>query len=136
MKAYSFALAAGLGIMATLASCVKDPSVSSSEDVQKESYASSFVAKYGQINPTQSWDFASGEQRLATRGFSAINTVILEKGVDFGDVSNLDLEHHTFSKTVWNFDIILSGITKNVALHYCPRKSINNSLQRPSALRF
>ena len=116
MKAYSFALAAGLGLMATLASCVKDPSVSSYEDVQKESYASSFVAKYGQISSTQSWDFASGEQRLATRGFSTINIEILDKGVDFGDVSNLELEHHTFSKTVWNFDIILSGITKNAAL--------------------
>ena len=118
MKRYSLALAAGLGLMATLASCVKDASsVPSYEEVQKESYAKSFVAKYGQINPTQSWDFTSGEKRLTTRGTSTINVELLEKGVDFGDVSNLELEPHTFpNKPIWNFNIILSGITKNADL--------------------
>ena len=36
-------------------------------------------------------------------------------GIDFGDVSNLELESHKFpQKPVWNFDIILSGIKKKV----------------------
>ena len=116
MKTYSFALVASLGIMATLASCVKEASVPSYEEAQKESYASSFVAKYGQIRPNQSWDFATGERNLATRGYSAINIEHLDKGVDWGDVSELELEHHTYSNAVWNFDIILSGIKKNAAL--------------------
>lgn len=38
MKTYSFALVAGLGIMATMASCVKEASVPSYEEAQKESY--------------------------------------------------------------------------------------------------
>ncbi len=116
MKAYSFALVAGLGLMATMASCVKEASVPSYEDVQKESYASSFVAKYGQIRANQSWDFTSGERNLSTRGYSSINIEVLENGVDFGDVSNLTLEHHTFSKQVWNYDVIKSGIQKNTAI--------------------
>ena len=70
MKTYSILLAAGLGVMAALTSCVKDTSIPSYEDVQKESYTSSFVAKYGPISSTQSWDFTTGEHRLSTRGFS------------------------------------------------------------------
>ena len=117
MKAYSLALVAGLGLMATLASCSKEASIPTYEEVQKEAYASSFVAKYGEISSTQSWDFTTGERNLAkTRGVSTINVEVLEKGVDFGDVSNLTLEHHTFDKEVWNYDIIKSGITKNKAI--------------------
>ena len=117
MKAYSLALVAGLGLMATLASCSKETSIPTYEEVQKEAYASSFVAKYGEISSTQSWDFTTGERNLAaTRGISTISIEVLEKGVDFGDVSNLTLEHHTFDKEVWNYDIIKSGITKNKAI--------------------
>lgn len=107
---------AGLGILATLASCVKEASLPTYEEAQKESYKNSFVAKYGQISSTQSWDFASGEQRLATRGFSAINIEVLEKGFDFGDVSNLQVKHYKTSRAVWDYDIIQGGIAKNAAL--------------------
>ena len=116
MKTYSILLATGLGVMAILTSCVKDGSIPSYEDVQKDSYASSFVAKYGPISATQSWDFASGEHNLSTRGFSAVNIEILEKGVDFGNVSNLEIKHYKTSRLVWDYDIILGGITKNAAL--------------------
>jgi hypothetical protein len=117
MKTYSFALVAGLGIMATMASCVKEASVPSYEEAQKESYASSFVAKYGQIRPNQTWDFTTGERNLATRGYSAINVEVLENGVDWGDVSNLELKHTAFpQKPVWDYDIIMSGIQKNTAI--------------------
>lgn len=112
-------LVIGIGAFAALASCSKGfEAPSSYEEIQKESYKSSFESKYGAISPSQKWDFSTYEFRLGTtRGASAISTEILEKGIDFGDVSNLELDHHTFpQKPVWNFDIILSGITKNVAL--------------------
>ena len=112
-------LVIGIGAFAALASCSKGfEAPSSYEEIQKESYKSSFESKYGAISPSQKWDFSTYEFRLGTtRGASAISTEILEKGIDFGDVSNLELDHHTFpQKPVWNYDIILSGITKNVAL--------------------
>ena len=113
MKTYSFALVAGLSL-ATLASCVKG-SLPSYENTQRETYASSFVAKYGPISSTQSWDFTTGEQQLAiTRGFSAINVEVLEKGVDFGDVSNLTLEPHKFNgHPEWDYNVIKGGVKKN-----------------------
>ena len=116
MKIYSIVLTAGLVLLTTLSSCTKD-TIPSYEEAQKEAYANSFVAKYGEISSTQSWDFTTGESNLATtRGFSAINIEVLENGVDWGDLSNLTIEHHVFSNTVWNYDIIKSGITKNAAL--------------------
>ena len=125
MKTYSLAFVAGLGLMTTLASCSKEGSVPTYEEVQKEAYANSFVAKYGQISSTQSWDFTTGERNLAkTRGYSSINIEVLENGVDFGDVSNLVLEHRTFSKEVWNYDIIKSGIQKNAAIFNAISKAL------------
>ena len=111
-------LVIGIGAVTALVSCSKGFTAPSSyEEIQKESYKYNFETKYGAISPNQTWDFSKYELRLATtRGGSTINTEIMEKGIDFGDVSNLKLEHHTFSKAVWNYDIILSGITKNAAL--------------------
>ena len=37
----------------------------------------------------QSWDFSTGDRMLATRGFTAIKTQVLDQGIDFGDVSNI-----------------------------------------------
>jgi hypothetical protein len=59
------------------------------EDVQKQTYAANFVAKYGEIKSDQSWDFSTGDRMLATRGFTAIKTQVLDQGIDFGDVSNI-----------------------------------------------
>jgi hypothetical protein len=118
MKTYSLALVAGLGIMATLASCSKEGSIPTYEEVQKEAYANSFVAKYGQISSTQSWDFTTGEQNLAKiRGASTINVEVLENGVDWGDVSKLTLEDVTYKDhPEWDYKIIKSGVQKNADL--------------------
>ena len=106
-----------LSAIAAFMSCSKNVeafNAAAIEEKQKNDYASSFVAKYGPIDPNQSWDFTTGERQLATRGATTIKTEILEKGVDFGDVSNLELKQFTFpQKPVWNYDIILSGLTKN-----------------------
>ena len=59
------------------------------EEYQKEAYATNFVAKYGSISPTQTWDFSTYDLQLATRSFSTIKTQVLENGIDFGDVSNI-----------------------------------------------
>ena len=123
MKNKLFVLSAGLCLAALFSSCVKDV-MPSYEDAQKEAYATSFVAKYGEISSNQSWDFTTGEKRLATRGATTINIEHLDKGVDWGDVSNLELEHYTFSNSVWNYDIILRGIQKNADLF----KAININL--------
>lgn len=116
MKTNILVLSAGLCLASILSSCTKD-TIPTYEEAQKAAYTNSFVTKYGQISPTQSWDFTTGEPNLAkTRGVSVPNVEVLEKGVDWGDVSNLTIEHHTFSNAVWNYDVIKGGITKNAAL--------------------
>ena len=88
------------------------------EEAQKEAYTNSFVAKYGKISPNQSWDFTTGEQQLATtRGFSAINVQVLDKGIDFGDVSNLTFKPFTFNgHPEWDYKVITGGVKKNTAI--------------------
>lgn len=116
MRTNILVLSAGLCLASILSSCTKD-TIPTYEEAQKAAYTNSFVTKYGQISPTQSWDFTTGEPNLAkTRGVSVPNVEVLEKGVDWGDVSNLTIEHHTFSNAVWNYDVIKGGITKNAAL--------------------
>ena len=124
MKTNVLVLSAGLCLASILSSCTKD-TIPTYEEAQKAAYTNSFVAKYGQISPTQSWDFTTGEPNLAkTRGVSTINVEVLEKGVDWGDVSKLKLKHFTFGNAVWNYDIIQSGIQKNADLFY----AINSEL--------
>ncbi len=118
MKIRSLVLPASLALLATLSSCTKDMSFPTYGESQKEAFAKNFVAKYGEISSNQSWDFTSGEQNLAiTRGISAISVQVLDKGVDWGDVSNLKLDITTFNNhPEWDYAIIKSGITKNAAL--------------------
>ena len=111
MKSSLLQLVIGIGAVAAFASCSRFVAPSSYEEVQKESYKTSFETKYGTIPSNQKWDFSTYEVRLGTRGGSGITTEIMEKGVDFGDVSNLELDHHTFpQKPVWNYDIILTWL--------------------------
>ena len=52
-----------LSAIAAFMSCSKDiesSNASAIENKQKNDYASSFVAKYGPIDPNQSWDFTTG----------------------------------------------------------------------------
>jgi hypothetical protein len=85
---------------------------SSYGDVQKQKYAANFVAKYGEIDANQSWDFATGERQLATRGVSTISTRIMEKGIDWGDVSKIKTKAGNAS---WyeTFIQIPGGVEKN-----------------------
>lgn len=81
-----------LSAITAFMSCSKDIeafNASAIEEKQKNDYASSFVAKYGPIDPNQSWDFTTGERRLATRGTTTISTTIMENGISWGDVSKI-----------------------------------------------
>jgi len=46
MKTRSLVFSAGLAVLATLSSCTKDMSFRSYEEIQKETYANSFVEKF------------------------------------------------------------------------------------------
>ena len=113
-----FVVAFGIGT--AFVSCSKDiPTLSqenatpSYEEVQKQSYASNFVKKYGNINPNQTWDFTTGENQLATRGVSSPQIEIMENGIDFGDVSKLQTHEVTFSRHDWDYIVIDGGAEKN-----------------------
>ena len=89
MKNYLLTFVFAFGTVATFMSCSKDMTSLSYEEVQKQTYSANFVAKYGDISPNQSWDFTTGDRQLATRSFTTIKTEVLENGIDFGDVSQI-----------------------------------------------
>ena len=61
MKSYLLPLVVACGVVATITSCSKEDYADTSYgDVQKQKYASSFVAKYGEVKSSQSWDFSTG----------------------------------------------------------------------------
>ena len=119
-------LVIGVGAVAALASCAKGfDAPSSYEEIQKESYKSSFEKKYGAISPNQKWDFSTYEFRLGTRGVSAISTEIMEKGIDFGDVSKLKLQEVKFPKNPeWDYVKISGGVEKNSELFTAISKAL------------
>ena len=89
MKNYLLPVALAFGTVLNFMSCSKEMTTITYEDVQKQTYAANFIAKYGEIKSDQSWDFSTGDRMLATRGFTAIKTQVLDQGIDFGDVSNI-----------------------------------------------
>ena len=121
MKKSNLLLAAACSAAVAFTSCSKDLQGTSYFEAQKQSYTANFEAKYGAINPNQTWDFTTGERQLATRGYSAIKTTIMEEGISFGDVSKLDL---TFVNKAGGYNIINGGATKNNALIEAIRKSL------------
>ena len=124
-------LVIGIGAVAALASCAKGfDAPSSYEEIQKESYKSSFEKKYGAISPNQKWDFSTYEFRLGTRGVSAISTEIMEKGIDFGDVSKLKLQEVKFPKNPeWDYVKISGGVEKNSELFTAISKALRYDLK-------
>ena len=112
MKSNVLQFVVAFGIGAAFASCSEDVANLSYEEVQKQAYASNFVKRYGTINPNQTWDFTTGEIQL-TRGVSAPQIEVMEKGIDFGDVSKLQTHDVTFSRQDWNYIVIDGGAEKN-----------------------
>ena len=118
MKSSLLQFVVGVGAVTALMSCSKDFPEYSYGDIQKETYAANFTAKYGTISPSQTWDFSTGERQLATRGFSTIKTEIMENGIDFGDVSNITTQEVKFNgHPEWDYIIIKGNVEKNAALY-------------------
>lgn len=110
MKSNLLKFVVGFGAVITLFSCSKDVSNPSYEEIQKQTYATNFVAKYGAISPNQNWDFSTNELQLATRGFTTIKTQVLENGINFGDLSNLKV---TLKNAGWNHSEFEGRIDSN-----------------------
>ena len=51
---------------------------------QKQKFENNFEAKYGKVDPNQSWDFSTNQQRLGTRGEGDQIVTELVAGLDFG----------------------------------------------------
>lgn len=111
MKGYLLKSVVAFGAIATMMSCSKDVADAGYyEDVQKQNYVSNFIKKYGEIDANKSWDFTSGERQLATRGFTSIRTQVMEKGIDFGDVSKIVT---VVKDSRWLYSEIQGGVEKN-----------------------
>lgn len=112
----------------SLASCSKNDvydaqQAAANEIAQKKTtFENNFVAKYGQVAPTQSWDFSTNQQRLGTRGEGDQIVTELVAGLDFGiknvRVSNNSnvLTTRTFTKNTALFDV-LEGDLKDGKSH-------------------
>ncbi len=106
----------------SLASCSKNDvfdaqQAAANEIAQKKTtFENNFVAKYGQVAPTQSWDFSTNQQRLGTRGYSEVKTQIVN-GLEFNptyDVveknSKLYLENRKFGKNQAIYDNVIKQL--------------------------
>ena len=113
-----------LGALAvlSLASCSKNDvfdaeQAAANEIAQKKTtFENNFVAKYGQVAPTQSWDFSTNQQRLGTRGYSEVKTQIVN-GLEFNptyDVveknSKFYLENRKFGKNQAIYDNVIKQL--------------------------
>lgn len=98
--------------MAALSSCSSGEDAfnsSSLDELHKKMFVENFVTKYGEIPANKSWDFTTGDVQL-TRGYSAINTVVLDQGIDFGDVSKIQ---RVVKDARWLYYEIQGGVEKN-----------------------
>ena len=83
-KAFVSVSVAAFCAMAALSSCSSGEDAfnsSSLDELHKKMFVENFVTKYGEIPANKSWDFTTGDVQL-TRGYSAINTVVLDQGID------------------------------------------------------
>ena len=113
------ALVGALAVL-SLASCSKNDvfdaqQAAANEIAQKKStFENNFVAKYGQVAPTQSWDFSTNQQRLGTR---AGETAIVTKTVEG---LNFDVKYKVVRKIIHGFPI-------NYFEDYLDNRSINKN---------
>ena len=132
------ALVGALAVL-SLASCSKNDvfdaqQAAANEIAQKKStFENNFVAKYGQVAPTQSWDFSTNQQRLGTRGYSEVYTKIVN-GLEFNptyDVvkknGNLYLDNRKFGKNQAIYDNVIAKLPDNT-----PHQGAQATLVAPS----
>ena len=102
----------------SIASCSKNDvfdaqQAAANEIAQKKTtFENNFVAKYGQVAPTQSWDFSTNQQRLGTRGEGDQIVTELVAGLDFGikneyvSTNSNVLTTRTFTKNTALYDVL------------------------------
>ena len=83
---------------------------------QKQKFENNFEVKYGKVDPNQSWDFSTNQQRLGTRGNSEVKTQIVN-GLEFNptyDVveknSKLYLDNRKFGKNQAIYDNVIKQL--------------------------
>ena len=117
----------------SLASCSKNDvfdaqQAAANEIAQKKStFENNFVAKYGQVAPTQSWDFSTNQQRLGTRGEGDQIVTELVAGLEFG----IDEEYVAY-KSNGQFDsntLTTRIFTKNTALYDVLNNDLKDKLE-------
>lgn len=107
----------------SIASCSKNDvfdaeQAAANEIAQKKStFENNFVAKYGQVAPTQSWDFSTNQQRLGTRGEGDQIVTELVKGLEFNPTYDvveknrkLYLENRKFGKNQAIYDNVIKQL--------------------------
>ena len=101
----------------SIASCSKNDvfdaeQAAANEIAQKKTtFENNFVAKYGQVAPTQSWDFSTNQPRLGTRGVGDQIVPELVAGLDLG----ITKEKMVYDKNT----VTTREITKNKELFMC-----------------
>lgn len=89
---------------------------------QKQQFENNFEVKYGKVDPNQSWDFSTNQQRLGTRGEGEQIVTELVAGLDFGiknvyvSTNSNVLTTRTFTKNTALFDV-LEGDLKDGKSH-------------------
>ena len=117
----------------SLASCSKNDvfdaqQAAANEIAQKKTtFENNFVAKYGQVAPTQSWDFSTNQQRLGTRAEGDQIVTELVAGLEFG----IDEEYVAY-KSNGQFDsntLTTRIFTKNTALYDVLNNDLKDKLE-------
>ena len=102
----------------SIASCSKNDvfdaeQAAANEIAQKKStFENNFVAKYGQVAPTQSWDFSTNQQRLGTRGEGDQIVTTIVDGLDFGKISYPSIGYNKWGIKGTKNNALLSAITE------------------------
>ena len=76
---------------------------------QKQKFETNFETKYGKVDPNQSWDFSTNQQRLGTRGEGDQIVTELVAGLEFG-ITNEKVSNNSNVLTTRTF-------TKNTSLY-------------------
>jgi hypothetical protein len=78
----------------------------------KTDYEANFVEKYGEVDPNQSWDFSTNQQRLGTRGEGDQIVTKIVDGLDFGKITYTNLGNNKMGIKGTRNNALLSAITK------------------------
>lgn len=122
----------------SLASCSKNDvfdaqQAAANEIAQKKStFENNFVAKYGQVAPTQSWDFSTNQQRLGTRGEGDQIVTELVAGLDFGVTDEKVATKYDWEYYKWVYDpntVSTRKITKNKELFNVLNTDLRDKLE-------